>query len=220
MSFFNDIDKNDDNAIIIKFEPANVRDDFEYAFKMFSRSLDSVLPKKEADPYIGDFKYLSKQRYNIRNKYEGPAYSLRQEVQKVQQLIDDYIKSLDISELIDPIEVTYDNFLRYATKVKSERARTALIKNEARQIIKELAPTNPAYYEKLRERLEKIIEQEEKRRKDDASYFDSIAQVYNEALEPGKQRESLGFSTPFEFAVYEELQSIRKEDSISKKATN
>ena len=46
MSFFNDIDKNYNSAIIEKFEPANVRDDFEYAFKMFSKALDIVLPKK------------------------------------------------------------------------------------------------------------------------------------------------------------------------------
>lgn len=32
---------------------------------------------------------------------------------------------------------------------KSERARTALIKNKARQRIRELAPNNPVYYEKL-----------------------------------------------------------------------
>ncbi len=55
MSFFNDIDKNDDDAIIEKFEPINVRDDFEYAFKMFSKALDVILPKKEADPYIARF---------------------------------------------------------------------------------------------------------------------------------------------------------------------
>ena len=47
-------------------------------------------------------------------------------------------------------------FLVMLPKFKSERARTALIKNKARQIISELSPTNPAYYEKLRERLEKI----------------------------------------------------------------
>jgi hypothetical protein len=40
MSFFNDIDREDDNAIIEKFEPVNLRDDFEYAFKMFSKALD------------------------------------------------------------------------------------------------------------------------------------------------------------------------------------
>jgi type I restriction enzyme, R subunit len=56
MLFFNDIDKNDDSAIIEKFEPANVRDDFEYAFKTFSKALDVILPKKEAEPYIPDFK--------------------------------------------------------------------------------------------------------------------------------------------------------------------
>ena len=65
---------------------------------------------------------------------------------------------------MNPREVTYDNFLGYAAKFKSDRARTALVKNKARQIIKELAPTNPVYYEKLRERLEKIIEEEESRR--------------------------------------------------------
>ena len=68
-----------------------------------------------------------------------------------------HIRSLDIAELMSPREVTYDNFLGYAAKFKSERARTTLVKNKARQIIKELAPTNPVYYEKLRERLEKLL---------------------------------------------------------------
>ncbi len=82
-----------------------------------------------------------------------------------------------------------------------------------------MAPKNPAYYEKLRERLEKIIEQEEKRRKDDASYFNMLTQIYQEALDTKKQREKLGFSTPFEFAVYEELQSIKNDKDNSKSIT-
>lgn len=52
---------------------------------------------------------------------------------------------------MDQREVTYNNFFGYASKFKSEKARTALIKNKARQIIRELAPTNPVYYEKLRD---------------------------------------------------------------------
>ena len=31
------LDKEDDSAIIEKFEPVNVRDDFEYAFKCFQK---------------------------------------------------------------------------------------------------------------------------------------------------------------------------------------
>jgi hypothetical protein len=91
-----------------------------------------------------------------------------------------------------------------------------LIKNRARQIIQEFAPTNPAFYEKLRERLEKIIEQEEQRRKGESSYFNSLAEIYKEALDTEKQRKKLGFSTPFEFAVYEELQSIKDDKTTSK----
>jgi type I restriction enzyme, R subunit len=220
MSFFSDIeDKNDDEAIIVKFEPVNVRDDFEYAFKMFSKALDVILPKKEADPYIPDFKYLSEKRQLIRTKYGGVKYSPREDGKKVQQLIDDHIRSLDIDELMPQREVTYDNFLDYTAKLKNERARIALIKNKARQIIQEFAPTNPAYYERLRERLEKIIEQEEKRRRDDASYFNKIAHICDEALDAENQRKKLGFSTPFEFAVYEQLQSTKDDKTSSKNIT-
>jgi type I restriction enzyme, R subunit len=219
MSFFNDIDKNDDDAIIVKFEPVNVRDDFEYAFKMFWKALDVILPKKEADPFVPDFKLLSEKRQLIRTYYEGVKYSLRVDGKKVQQLIDDHIRSLNIAELMNPREVTYDNFLGYAAKFKSERARTALVKNKARQIIKELAPTNPVYYEKLRERLEKIIEEEESRRIQDAGYFNKLRDVYNEASSPDKKRRELGFSTQFEFAVFEQLQAIKNDEKTSKDIT-
>ncbi len=221
MSFFNDIDKEDDDAIIEKFEPVNLRDEFEYAFKMFSKALDVILPKKEAEPFVDDFKYLSEKRQLIRNSYEGVRYSLRVDGKKVQQLIDDHIRAVDIADLMSQREVTYDNFLGYAAKFKNERARTALVKNKARQIIQELAPSNPVYYEKLRERLEKIIEEEEKRRIRDASYFNKLKEVYNEALNSERERKKLGFSTQFEFAVYELLsQSLKNDENTSRDLTN
>ena len=121
-------------------------------------SFRGYLPKKEADPYIDDFKYAGKVRQMIRTYYEGVGHSLRSEGKKVQQLIDDHIRSLNVSELMNPRKITYDNFLSYVSnKFKSQRARTALVKNKASQVIKELGPNNPVYYEKLRERLEKII---------------------------------------------------------------
>ena len=121
---------------------------------------------------------------------------------------------------MNPREITYDNFLGYAAKFKSERARTALVKNKARQIIQELAPTNPVYYEKLRERLEKIIEAEESRRIKDATYFNKLEKIYNEALNAEKERKKLGFSTQFEFAVYELIQSLKNDEKASRDITN
>jgi type I restriction enzyme, R subunit len=87
--------------------------------------------KKKQIP-IFQTKYLSEKRQLIRTYYGGIRYSLREDGKKVQQLFDDHIRSLNISELMNPKEVTYENFLGYAAKFKSERARTPLIKNKAR----------------------------------------------------------------------------------------
>ena len=121
---------------------------------------------------------------------------------------------------MNPREITYDNFLSYISKFKSERARTALVKNKAKQVIRELAPNNPVYYEKLRERLEKLIQEETERRRKDADYFNNYKKILQEALEEEKERKKLGFSTMFEFAVYEHLQHTLKDDgTISKNIT-
>lgn len=71
----------------------------------------------------------------------------------------------------------------------------------------------------MREKLEKIIEQEEKRRKDDASYFNQVADIYREALSVEEERKKLGFSTQFEFAAYEQLQSLKNNEKTSKDIT-
>ena len=63
----------------------------------------------------------------IRNSYEPPGHSLRLDGKKVQQLVDDYVRSLNIEDIMDPREVTYNNILGYVSKFKTERARTALI---------------------------------------------------------------------------------------------
>lgn len=215
MAFFTGIDKNSTDQIIEKFEPADVREEFEYAFKMLSKALDAVMPGKEADPYLEDFKFLSKARQIIRTYYEGVKPSTKPYAKKIQQLIDDHIRSLHISELINPTDISYENFIAFVKKkVKSQRAQAALVKNKAMQVIQEFAANNPVYYEKLRERLEKIIKEEEERRKKNAAYFTDpkyYEEIYNEAISEEKERQKVFGdynATPFEFAVYGELQQI------------
>ena len=203
-----------------KFEPASKRDEFDYAFKMFSKSLDAVLPKKEAHPYINDFKYAAKIRQMLRTYYESSVTSLRVEGKKIQQIIDEHIRSLNIMELMEPRRVTNENFLTFIVKFKKEKARTALVKNKVRQIISEFAPNNPVYYQKLKERLEKIIKEEERRRKESADYFNRYKEILEEALGEEKERKKLGFTTGFEFAVYEQLFQLLKDKKTSKSITH
>lgn len=222
MSYFIGIDKTNYDQIIEIFEPADLREKFEYDFKMLSKALDVVMPGKEAEPYLDDFKFASMARQLVRTRYDGVKPSTRPYAKKIQQLIDDHIRSLNISELVNPMEITYENFLAFVSKkVKSDRAKAALIKTRAIAVINELAPNNPSYYEKLRERLERIIMDETERRKKNASYFTNpelYKEIYEQALAEEEERKKVFGdyeATGFEFALYGELNKDKdRKDSI------
>ena len=222
MAYFEGMDRKDYDAIIEKFEPEDLRQRFEYDFQMFSRALDAVMPGRDAKPYIEDFKFAGEARQLVRTRYDGVKPSMRPYAKKIQQLIDDHIRSLHIADLVDPIEISSENFLAFVQKnVKSGRAKAALIKKRAISVINELAPNNPAFYEGLRERLQRLIDEEKERRKKNADYFtnpDAYAEIYKEALsEDAEQKKVFGDyeANQFEFAVYGELNKKKsRKDSI------
>ena len=218
ISYFAGMNRNSSEQIVEKFEPIDLRDKFEYDFKMFSKALDAVMPGREADPYIEDFKFLSGARQIIRTYYEGVRPGTRPYARKIQKLIDEHIRSLHISELVNPMEITYENFVALVNgKFKSDRAKAALIKNKAIQVIEELKSNNPVYYEKLRERLEKIIQEEEIRRRQNAAYITPSAryeEIYNEAIHEEEERKKIFGNykaAPFEFSLYSELFEVTKD---------
>lgn len=73
--------------------------------------------------------------------------------------------------------------------------------------------------------MEKIIQQEEKRRNieaqdfDEKPYFAKIKEIYEQALSEEKELKKLGFTTKFEFAVYQVLLEMEKDKKISSKIT-
>src|SRR3954451_20331450 len=145
---------------------------------MFSKALDAVLPRKEADLYIEDFKFLSQKRQMLRNVYGGMAISLKEDGKKVKQLIDDHIRSLKISQLMDIREETDEPFLSDISKItKDKKAQTALERNKAAQIISVKAHQNPVYYEKMKERLDNLIREQKEKRTEEAEYFNSYKKI-------------------------------------------
>ena len=224
MAFFDGVDMDRTEQLIENFESARRRNSFEYAFRRFSSALDSVLPGREADPYMADFKSMSRARQILRTYYEGAGRNTRQYAKKIQQLIDDHIRSLGVSELINPMEITHENFLALVKKSvpRSRRAQAALIRSRAIRVIEELMPNNPAYYEKLHERLQRLIRDEEGRRRINADYFtdpDAFEGIYNEALsEEAERKKTFGDygATEFEFSLYSRLsQTSDRERSIA-----
>ena len=223
MQHFEELDRNDLENIIVAFAPADKRDHFDEDFKKFAKVLNSQMYKKESTEYVPDFKFLSNIRVVLRNAYEDPKLSTKQYAGKIQKLIDDAIRASGVSELVKPMDITFENFLAYVSKFKSPRARTALVKNKAEQVIQENYSHNPAYYEKLWQILQKIISKEKQRRLDNADYLqmeNEYTEVYNKALSQEKERKSLGFERDIEFAIYELIQNYKDDKENSIKVTN
>ena len=89
------------------------------------------------------------------------------------------------------------------------------MKNHAIMVIKEGIPNNPTYYGNLYEKLQKLIEEEEKRRNQDADYFaseDEFDEFIKRALAEKEERQKVigGYeATQFEFAIYGEINQIQ-----------
>ena len=212
MAYFDGVDRNDYDRITEIFECEELRQKYEYDFKMFSRAFDAVLPDKAADPYIADFKFAGEIRHLIHTRYEGVLPSTKEYAKKIQQLIDDHIRSLPVGVIVDQREITRENFLVFAKKhVNSDRAKAALMKTRAISIIDELEPHNPAFYETLRERLQRIIDEEKERRQKNADYFADpllYEKICRDALSEDMERRQIFGNydaNQFEFAVYGEL---------------
>ena len=224
MNHLNELNTNDPEKIITWFEPADKRTAFEEDFKKFSKVLNSQMYKKESAQYIKDFKDLCKIRQLLRNWYGDQKTSVRKYAALIQKIIDDAIRATDVSELVKPMEITFENFLAYVSKFQSARARTALIKNKARQVIQENYSNNPAYYEKMWQILQRLISEEAERRKENASYFDpelerNLIAVYEKALSEEEERKKLGFEKPIEHSIYGLIQEYKDDKCRSKKIT-
>ena len=196
------LDEQDNSQIVKQYEDKDEQEKLEHAFKMFAKSLEAVLPEKEAVAYEKDFKFGCKIRAMIYAYYYSDKPNMSEYGKKVQRLIDDHIYATGIKELMEPREITYDNFLVSIRGFKDE-AKAALVKRKISQVIQEFGPDNPAFYEKLRDRLEKLIQEEKNRRIDAASYFEKFQELYEEGL-TGLQRlqDETGITDRFELAVY------------------
>lgn len=215
------LDEEQNSEIVKRFEDEDEQEKLEYAFKKFAKSLEAVLPDKEAVGYEKDFKFGCKIRAMIRAYYHGDKPNMREYGKKVQQLIDDHIRALGIKELMEPTEITYGNFLAFIEKFKDDRAKTALLKTKTMQVIRELGIENPAFFEKLREKLEKLIVDEKERRVDAAAYFTGLREFYQEALTgPQKIQDETGIQDKFALAVYFILLEESDDKDLCKKYAN
>jgi type I restriction enzyme R subunit len=150
----------DQDACVEALADERLRAAFEAAFKLFTMSMEIVLPRPEALPFVPDAKafgaiaFAARRRYRDETGFDASLYG-----GKVRQLIDGHIEALGIEQKIPPVSITEAEFDARVAGLRSDRARASEMEHAIRYHLREHWDEDPEHYARLSERLEEIIEE-------------------------------------------------------------
>ena len=136
-----------------------VRAEFKVKLKQLLATLDLVLPRPEALPYVPGAKALTEIQVRAARRYRGDERLLGREVgEKVRKLIDEHVVSLGIDPKIPPLSITDATFGSHVDAQQSPRAKASEMEHALRYHIRKKFDEDPEHYTKLSERLESILQ--------------------------------------------------------------
>ena len=206
MRFFQSVaDTNDLDACVRVLEPEDVRAEFDLAFRRFSQSMDMLLPDQRALAYHADLRWLGKIRGTARARYRDDRLDLSGCGEKVRQLIADAVAADGIEILVKEVQLFSPEFDEKVEALGSDEARASEMEHAIRHEISVRVEENPAFYQTLRERLEKIIEQRRLERLDAAEQLSLLNSLREELKGEQSQAQDIGLDGRG-FAIYGLLQ--------------
>jgi type I restriction enzyme, R subunit len=153
-------DLDDTEACVVLLGDERLRAEFTVKLKQFLDTLDLVLPRPEALPFVKDAKTLAFIYARARNRYrEGMPVLGKSVGGKVRELIDEHVISLGIDPKIPPISITDAEFAEHVGKQASSRAKASEMEHAVRHHIRRHLDQDPVHYTRLSERLEEILRQ-------------------------------------------------------------
>jgi type I restriction enzyme R subunit len=151
-------DKGDLHACVDALAAEDVRAEFDLAFRRFSESMDMLLPDTRAKPYLDDLRWLGKVRQAARARYHDAKLDLSECGAKVKKLIEDAIVADGVQVLIKEVALFSAEFDEKLAALETPAAKASEMEHAIRHEIHVRLEENPAFYESLRARLQKIID--------------------------------------------------------------
>ncbi len=148
----------DTEACVELLRDARLRARFAIALREFLATLDTLMHRPEALPYVQDAKQLALIRAQARKRYRDQYLAIAGAEAKVRQLIDAYIIAQDVDPRIPPLDILDAEFATHVQGLRSPRAQAAEMEFATRHHIRQHYPEDPVYYQKLSERLEEILQ--------------------------------------------------------------
>ena len=158
MQHINGLDRTDLEGMVLAFHEEEKRAKFRADFRNFTQTLDIILPDPRAEPYLDDLKLLERLIAGLNARYREEGFDIAGCGGKVKELIDEYIRSPSITQLVDPVPILSPKFQEKLEAFKRPESKASEIEHAIRHEISVKIDEDPEFYTSLKERLEKIIE--------------------------------------------------------------
>jgi type I restriction enzyme, R subunit len=160
INIFDDVEGGIDNteACVANLRDEKLRAKFQVQFKEFLNTLDILIHWPEAYEYYKPSKKMRLIQETARRLYRDNGVTLGKDVgEKVRKLIDDHLISLGIDTKIPLVAITDADFDNELDKHVSDRAKASEMEHAMRYHIRKHFNEDPARYQKLSDRLRKIL---------------------------------------------------------------
>jgi type I restriction enzyme R subunit len=148
----------DTEACVELLRDARLRARFAIALREFLATLDTLMHRPEALPYVQDAKQVALIRTQARKRYRDQHLAIAGAEAKVRQFIDAYVIAQGVDPRIPPLDILDAEFATHVQGLRSPRAQAAEMEFATRHHIRQHYPEDPVYYQKLSERLEEILQ--------------------------------------------------------------
>ncbi len=148
------------HAAIGALKEIKPRADFEVYFKKFLQSLNLILPNPAGHPYRGAARRFGYVLRMVKERYKDDSLDITDAGEKVKALINEYLIDLGINPKIPPVELLSDGFIAHVQKhcQGSAEARASEMEHAIRKHCTVHFDEDPAFYKRLSEKLEKLIQ--------------------------------------------------------------
>ena len=173
-----------------------LRAEFDVALRTLLITFDTVLPRPQALPFVDDVTLFGEIQVRARRRYRDAPdgdFDPHKYKEKVRSLLDRHLTALDLSRKVEPVRIIAPDFAEFIRDISSARAKASEMEHAMRFHIREHLDEDPAYYRKLSERIDEILENFKERWEQIAFEFqEMVEEIIAGARRRGRNRPRSG----------------------------
>ena len=148
------------HAAVGAMKDIKCRADFEVYLNKFLQSLNLILPNSAGHSYRGRARRFGYLLRMVKERYKDDSLDIADAGAKVKALINEHLIDLGINPKIPPIELLSDEFMSHVHKHSQgdPEAKASEMEHAIRKHCTIHFDEDPAFYKRLSEKLEKLIE--------------------------------------------------------------